>query len=121
MSLDDIIEVEEKLFWRSWELHTDVLKVMRHGTVLHIGMTSICTQVCRNISAEYIEDTKYAFFLKCIDGPIVRAESISENVQEFTRQVCHLKLQEFLERYGAFFILTIGVSMVPLLLSCPEA
>ena len=52
--------------------------------------------------------------LKCIDGPIVRAESISENVQEFTRQVCYLKLLEFLERHVALFFLTIGVSMVPL-------
>ena len=54
------------------------------------------------------------FYLKCIDGQIVRAKSISENVQEFTRQVCFLKLQEFLERYVALFLLTIGVSMVQL-------
>ncbi|XP_056447226.1 uncharacterized protein LOC130383178 [Gadus chalcogrammus] len=37
--------------------------------------------------------------IKCIDGPIVRAGSVSENVQKFTRQVCYLKLQEFLERF----------------------
>ncbi|CAL8303082.1 unnamed protein product [Boreogadus saida] len=61
-SLDEvIIKRQESEFWRSWELHTDVIK--------------------------------------CIDGPIVRAESISENVQEFTRQVCFLKLQEFLKRF----------------------
>ncbi|XP_059907518.1 exocyst complex component 3-like protein 4 [Gadus macrocephalus] len=61
MSLDVIIKRQKSEFWRSWELHTDVIE--------------------------------------CIEGPIVRAESISENVQEFTRQVCYLKLQEFLERF----------------------
>ena len=61
------------------------------------------------------------FYLKCIDGQIVRAKSISENVQEFTRQVCFLKLQEFLKRYVVLFFLTIGVSMVPLLLSCLQS
>ncbi|XP_059907516.1 uncharacterized protein LOC132457298 [Gadus macrocephalus] len=60
-SLDEIFKRQESEFWRSWELHTDVIK--------------------------------------CIDGPIVRAESISENVQKFTRQVCYPKLQEFLERF----------------------
>ncbi|XP_056447225.1 uncharacterized protein LOC130383177 isoform X2 [Gadus chalcogrammus] len=58
-SLDEIIKRQEFEFWRSWELHKDVIK--------------------------------------CIDGPIVRAESVSENVQEFTRQVCNPKLLEFLE------------------------
>ncbi|CAL8298277.1 unnamed protein product [Arctogadus glacialis] len=61
MSLDVIIKRQKSEFWRSWELHTDVIE--------------------------------------CIVGPIVRAESVSENVQEFTRQVCFLKLQEFLERF----------------------
>ncbi|CAL8287991.1 unnamed protein product [Gadus morhua 'NCC'] len=61
MSLDVIIKRHKSEFWRSWELHTDVIE--------------------------------------CIEGPIVRAESVSENVQEFTRQVCFLKLQEFLERF----------------------
>ncbi|XP_059907469.1 uncharacterized protein LOC132457269 isoform X3 [Gadus macrocephalus] len=58
-SLDEIIKRLELEFWRSWDLHKDVIK--------------------------------------CIDGPTVRAGSISENVQEFTRQVCNPKLLEFLE------------------------
>ncbi|CAL8356172.1 unnamed protein product [Arctogadus glacialis] len=61
-SLDEIIKRQESEFWRSWELHTDVIK--------------------------------------CINGPIVRAGSISENVQEFTRQVCDPKLPEFLKRFN---------------------
>ncbi|XP_030213179.1 uncharacterized protein LOC115544396 isoform X1 [Gadus morhua] len=55
----------------------------------------------RQESKEYWRSwTLHTDVIECIDGQIVRAKSISENVQEFTRQVCFLKLQEFLKSFN---------------------
>ena len=56
---------------------------------------------------------------KCINEPVVKAEAISENLQECAQRICFLPLQDFLERCVVVFFLTINLcDLLLLLLLC---